>query len=561
MKMTYKKRLDALRAALPDNNTCFVIPRTDAYQGEYIRACDERLAWLTGFTGSAGTCLVLPDKAILFTDGRYTLQAAQQIDTNIFQILDSTHHKVTDYIGDRYLAFDPWLLTLKQQDTYTSQGITLIPVVNPIDKLWHDRPTPVTASAYLHSVAYTGEATPDKVQRVLSKIPEGIDALLMTSPESVNWLLNIRGDEVDHTPVVLCYGILYRDGRIEVVLESATLPKEITAFASQITLEALSEKLADKRVTTDFSTTPVQLKISNAFFVNSSDPCTYLKAIKNNIEIEGARDAHVYDGTAVCTTFAHAKDFVDELDIIEKLEKNRAKHDTFKDSSFDTIAGVGANGAIIHYRATEETNKPVMPTSMILIDSGGQYLEGTTDITRTIVTGQPTPEQCTHYTLVLKGLVSLSTLQWPKGKAGRDIDVQARAALWSHGLDYAHGTGHGVGSFLSVHEGPQGISHRNTVALEQGMILSIEPGYYLEGAYGIRLENLVVVQPSARYQGFLCFETLTLCPFERKLIQKSMLTLDELDWLNAYHKSVFDKLNSHMSMMDSVWLSEACATL
>jgi Xaa-Pro aminopeptidase len=560
MNMMYKERLQQLRQILPEG-AGFLLPRTDAFQGEYIRPCDERLKWLTGFTGSAGMCYVQDNKATLFVDGRYTLQARQQVDTSLFDIVDVTKVPLSEFLSGNTVAFDPWLITLKQRDTYKSKGIELKYIDNPIDKLWKEgRPVASAGQAYPHELKFSGEAYQNKISMILRDLDKEYDAVLLTKPESVNWLLNIRGDDIPHTPIVLCYAVVYKDGSVDLLLEAERIPQDIDVRAT--TLDELPQRLKDKSVITDFSVTPVWFEhnLKDTFFTHADDPCALPKACKNEVELAGARLAHLKDGTAVCSTLAKAKEFQDELDIIARLEENRAKQENFKDSSFDTIAGINENGAIIHYRATSETNRKATHNCMILIDSGGQYLEGTTDITRTICLGEPTQQQRFHYTLVLKGLIALSSAKWPKGLTGRDIDAFARAALWQEGLDYAHGTGHGVGAFLSVHEGPQGISKRSEVALESGMIVSIEPGFYLEGEYGIRLENLAIITPS-EHTDFLCFETLTRCPFDKRLIDKDILTKHELQWINNYHKKVFDAINPRISMMDAVWLSESCAAL
>lgn len=575
----------------------FIVPRADEHQGEYVPECSERLSWLTGFTGSAGSALVLKDTAHLFVDGRYTLQAAEQTDTSIFTIEDLVTNPPSKWLksdpaGNRRIAIDPWLHTASQvrvlKDALESRNRELIMLDhNPVDQIWADRPSPPLEQVLIHDIAYAGVEAKDKLAAISLRISEkGANAFVATDPASIAWAFNIRGNDVPHTPLPLGFAI-FRTGALPLLfMDKRKMPVETEAYLNQLaelrppaTLEDAIAVLANgKAVGIDPAVTADRIRQiveeSGGSVVSMPDPAGLNRACKNEAEIRGTRNAHIRDGAAIVSFLAwldsKAPGELDEILAVEKLETFRREtgekfQRPLREISFDTISGFGPNGAIIHYRVNEDTNRPFESGSLYLVDSGGQYEDGTTDITRTVSIGTPTDEMRKHYTLVLKGLIAISILRFPPNTRGMDIDPFARAALWQHGLDYAHGTGHGVGSYLSVHEGPQRIARTGTVELREGMIISNEPGYYREGEYGIRLENLILVRPAEMpldgEKDMHSFETLTLAPFDTRLIDKALLERSEIDWINAYHDRVRHELMPLLDKSDKDWLRSATRKL
>lgn len=550
-----------------------LIPRTDEFQGEYISPSSERLQWLTGFTGSAGFAIVTQDKAAFFTDGRYTLQAQEEIPAtyelyNTMQLSPSQwakeHIKTTDAVG-----FDPWLVTEKQLQAF---GQNLIPLsTNPIDALWETRPTPPHDFIELHPLQFSGESSESKRMRVASSLPT--DQVLLTACDSVAWLLNIRGHDIPYTPMVHSYCLLKKDGSFDLFVNLNKINGQIFNYLRENNGRAIeiSQILSHLNKTEgscliDPSTAPYQivksLEEAPCTLIRGKDPCALPKAIKNKVELQGAQDAHIQDGLALCRFMAWLeneplKGETTELSASKKLAEFRQEGTYFKDFSFETISGFGPHGAIIHYRVSEESDLPLTTPGIYLVDSGGQYLTGTTDVTRTLAFGSPTKDQKEKYTRVLKGHIALAKATFPEGTTGEQLDSLARQYLWEVGTDYAHGTGHGVGSYLNVHEGPQSISKRgSTVPLSAGMILSNEPGYYKEGAYGIRIESLVHVVESQKHKGYLSFETFTLAPFDLKLFDMSLLDSEEIKWIQSYHDRILEVLAPHLDQETKTWLQK-----
>lgn len=539
----------------------YIVPSVDPYQSEYPPACYRRLEWLTGFTGSMGIAIVLKDSAAFFTDGRYTLQAKEQVSDD-YEHINIIKEQPWQWLRGKalHLGYDPWLHHTQEINNY---GNLVEVEQNLIDSLWEDRPASPASRLEAHGIVYAGVSSHDKITQVTDIITKaGADACILTAPESVCWLLNIRGRDVPNTPLVLGFAILYRDGNIEWFVENkrlgSALPTSVVVYPLSLLskrIEQLKEAsvLIDKRSPIWFTT-----RLSNAIIAD--DPCALLKACKNPIEIAGMRNCHIRDGAAV-TKFLYwleehyNKQNITEISAAEKLLEFRKKNDWFVMPSFDTISGHGSNGAIVHYRATEKTSRTLTGGHLYLLDSGGQYFDGTTDITRTVALGAPTEEQKDRFTRVLKGHIALAGVVFPKGTTGSAIDVLARQHLWQIKLDYDHGTGHGVGSFLGVHEGPQRISKvGNNIALQPGMIISNEPGYYKENEYGIRIENLVIVVDKGN--GFYGFETLTMAPIDTKLIDFDLLNEAEKYWLSNYHDEVYEKLSPYLSQQERVWLKE-----
>jgi len=567
----------------------FVVPRADEHQGEYVPPSGQRLAWLTGFTGSAGLAVVLRDRAALFVDGRYTLQAAAQIDTQLFEI----HHLIDEppapWIGSvlakgAVLGYDPWLHTPNEIERFRAAadkaGAVLRAVSeNPLDRAWSERPAAPLAPVVPHSERFAGESAQSKRARLGQALAEeGTTAAVLTMPESVAWLLNIRGGDVPHTPLPLSFAILRRDGSVTLFIDRRKLvPGLERHLGNGVTimppeelgpgLDALAAEGGPIQVdpATAASWVVGRLEAAGADIRRAADPCLLPKACKNPVELEGTRAAHRRDGAALTRFLAWLaseapKGGLREIAASDRLETIRREGEHFRDLSFSTISGAGSNGAIVHYRATPETEKRLEPGTLYLLDSGAQYLDGTTDVTRTVAIGAPTQEMRDRFTRVLKGHIALALARFPKGTTGTQLDGFARRALWQKGLDYDHGTGHGVGSYLGVHEGPQRISKApNAQALLPGMIVSNEPGYYKTGAYGIRIENLVVVQPAedAAEREMLGFETLTLAPIDRNLIATSLLADDEIAWLDAYHARVRETLTPLVDRETVRWLAEA----
>jgi Xaa-Pro aminopeptidase len=572
----------------------FLVPHEDEHQNEYLPAANDRLAWATGFTGSAGAAVILKDKAAVFVDGRYTLQVKDQVDSQLFEIRDLVEGGVPAYLetatgrGQR-IGYDPRLHSpdalARLREAAAKAGAELTPVNdNPLDRAWGQaRPPQPTAPVVPHPAEYAGEDSNAKRARVGQAVAaRGGDAAVLTAPSSIAWLFNVRGGDVIRSPLPLGQAILNKDGTARLFLDPAKVTPELPAWlGNQVRLETpddLPQALAELKgqsVVVD----PAQssawyfdtLAQAGADVIRADDPCALPRACKNGVEIQGTRNAHIRDGAAL-TNFLHwaategQTSPPDEITAVRKLEAFREATGALKDLSFDTIAGAASNGAIVHYRPTERLNKRTEVGSLLLIDSGAQYLDGTTDVTRTVAIGEPTAEMRQRFTLVLKGHLALAAIRFPAGTTGSAIDVLARAALWMRGLDYDHGTGHGVGSYLGVHEGPQRISKApNHVALRPGMILSNEPGYYKEGGYGIRIENLQVVTAAAPIPGgerpMLGFETLTLAPIDRRLVDRDLLTADERAQLDAYHARVRDVIGPLVEPQVRSWLTDVTAPI
>ncbi len=568
----------------------FLVPRADEHQGEYVPPRAARLAWLTGFTGSAGLAIVLADKAAIFVDGRYTLQVRSQTDGSLFEPRHSTEQPPEDWIKANLpkggkLGYDPWLHTpvgLKHlRKAVAAAGGELVALEgSPLDAVWVDQPPAPIAPAIALDIRFAGRSSQDKRESIgRSLADQKVEAAVLSGPDSIAWLLNIRGADVPRTPFALGFAILHKDGAVELFMDRRKFTPGLDAhLGNRVAInppEAFGKALdrlgqAKARVMVDPQSAPSwavdRLKAAGAEIVEGDDPCLLPKARKNEVELAGTRSAHRRDGLAV-TRFLNwlsheaPKGKVDELTAAAKLADFRRDGEYFRDFSFDTISGAASNGAIVHYRSTEATNRPLKKGELYLVDSGAQYLDGTTDITRTVAIGKPTAEMKDRFTRVLKGHIALGMARFPRGTTGSALDALARYSLWQAGLDYDHGTGHGVGSFLSVHEGPQRISKApNRVALEPGMIVSNEPGYYKTGAYGIRIENLVMVVEDPRpgdERPMLAFETITMAPIDRHLIDKKLLTQDEIAWLDAYHARVRAALLPKADKETAAFLEEA----
>ena len=533
-------------------------PRGDEYLNEYVPPHNERLHWLSNFSGSAGAAVILQNHAALFTDGRYLLQAGKEC-APLFEVRDSTKETPGDFakLHDcKNIGYDPRLHSVKAienlQKSLHGTNIELVAITqNPVDLLWHDRPLPMHRPGFVHDAAFAGVSADDKIKSIAAQLQtNNADALLVTDPTAVAWLLNVRGFDIPHMPVLLSTAILYANGRVDWYVDAAKISDGIRQFFDGGNVKIMNSSFAwdnalqGKNILIDPDITPTNyialLQAAGLTIVHGADPVQLAKACKNETEIAGMRAAHGRDAVAVkqCLQWLNDNDDWDELGVVEKLRSLRSQQNLFLDESFSTIAGVGANGAVIHYRADEATNKSRQDGTLLLLDSGAHYLDGTTDITRTIALGTPTSEQRRNYTLVLKGHIALMTANFPEGTTGAQLDSLARQFLWQAGLDYTHGTGHGVGFCLSVHEGPQTISKRGNVALLPGMVVSIEPGYYKEKEYGIRLENLAVVEIAtnlgSEQNKFYCFSCLTKVPFDERLIDRDSLTPGEKSWLESY---------------------------
>jgi Xaa-Pro aminopeptidase len=589
------KHVPLIRKAMADQGLDgFVTPHEDEHQNEYLPAANDRLAWATGFTGSAGAAVILKDKAAIFVDGRYTLQVRDQVDQGVFEIRDLVEGGVPAYLEAAapkggVIGYDPRLHSPdaleKLKSAATKAGAELRPVTpNPLDAAWGAaRPPQPTAPVAPHPQEYSGEASAAKRHRLGEGLKSrGADAAVITAPASIAWLFNVRGGDVIRSPLPIGQAILNADGSARLFLDPQKVTPELPAWlGNEVRLEtpgdlphALSE-LKGKAVVVDPSLSSAwyfeALTGAGAKVQRGEDPCLLPRACKNETELTGAKRAHVRDGVAL-TRFLHwlategQDNPPDEVEAVSKLEGFREATGALKDLSFDTIAGAASNGAIVHYRPTSRLNKRAEKGSLILIDSGAQYLDGTTDVTRTVAIGEPTAEMRERFTLVLQGHLALARVKFPAGTTGSALDALARVPLWSRGLDYDHGTGHGVGSYLGVHEGPQRIAKQpNTVALRAGMIVSNEPGYYKEGGYGIRIENLqFVIEPAVPAGGerpMLGFETLTLAPIDRRLVAVEMLTDEERTQLDAYHARVLAEIGPKAPPEVATWLKDACAPL
>jgi len=593
------ERVAKLRAKMADLGIDgFLVPRADEYQGEYVPECAERMAWLTGFTGSAGVVLVMAEQAVVFVDGRYTTQLKEQVDGNVFiggDLVGEPPHKwLAAHAGPRFrLGIDPWLHTKSevaklQQALAGKNGSVTFLASNPLDEIWSNRPAEPMGKVTIQYVEQAGDLAADKLKRMAENLPSaGASSVVLTDPSSVAWAFNIRGADLPHTPHPLARAIVHADGRAELFLDEKKTGIEQRAYLGQIAqqlppsdfIARLKAAAAEGGVMLDPELAPYILggivEEAGGKVVEAGDPVRMPRATKNKAELEGTTKAHLQDGAAMVEYLywldSQEPGSITEIDAVKALEAARTRvgermQNPLKDVSFDTISGSGENAAIIHYRVTTETNRTFKANEMFLVDSGGQYVNGTTDITRTVAIGEVPDEQKRFFTLVLKGMIAISTARFPKGTRGVDLDPLARIALWKAGADYGHGTGHGVGSYLSVHEGPQRISRAAMQELLPGMILSNEPGYYRPGAFGIRIENLVYVEDSEMIEGgdrsMLGFETLTYCPIDRRLVVVDLLTDEELRWLNDYHAETREKL---LPLIDDAevrtWLKRATAPL
>ena len=589
-------RLNALRDELARRRLDgFIVPHADEHQGEYLPPHAERLAWLTGFDGSAGAAVILADRAAVFVDGRYTLQVRQQVDTALFDPQHLTEQPAGTWLaanasqGAR-IGYDPWLHTPAQLDRLRQgcgrAGAALVAAEsNPIDAVWPDQPAPPTAPVVPHDERFAGRGSAAKREAIAETLrQDGVKAAVLTQADSIAWLLNIRGGDVSHTPLPLSFAILHDDATVELFLDPAKQTPDLAAHLGNAVSVAAPPALGPALDRLGAGGARVQaapnsaaawiferLTDAGADIVRADDPCTGPKARKNEVELAGTRAAHRRDGAALSRFLAWlpgavADGALSEQAAADRLQALRAAGEHFRDLSFDTISGAGPNGAIVHYRVSAASNRTLAPGQLYLVDSGAQYLDGTTDVTRTVAIGAPTAEMCDRFTRVLKGHIALATVRFPKGTTGSQLDTLARYHLWQAGLDYDHGTGHGVGSYLGVHEGPQRISKAaGAVALEPGMIVSNEPGYYKEGAYGIRIENLVTVvpvePPAGAERELLGFETLTLAPIDRTLIDTDQLTAAEVAWLDGYHARVHEVIGPQVDDATRTWLAGATGPL
>ncbi len=596
MSMTspFMTRLTTLRGLLKcENLDGIIIPHSDEYQSEYPPEHTRRLAWLTGFTGSAGTAIVLNDQAAIFSDGRYTAQLQQQVDLSCWHCLHSLNTPPATWLAhtapkNSRIGYDPRLTSSTDLTPYQAiSTITLVPTpYNLIDKLWTPRPKLSLTPAFVHPIEYAGESSENKRKRLAQDlIHKGLEATIISDSTSIAWLLNIRGNDIPCTPVILAFAILYADASVDLFIPKEKISPPVRLWLGENirifppeTLEKRLASLSHKTIGVDPKSNAVwfcqTLTHYGAHVVELPDPCLHAKARKNLTEQEGMRIAHLYDGIALCR-FLHWLEtqhyHTTEIAATEQLKAFRAEQKDYVEDSFPAISGSGPNGAIIHYHATPDHYRHLEQNEIYLIDSGGQYRQGTTDVTRTLWTGGKTPSDSLKnvFTRVLKGNLTLARARFPVGTSGSALDVLARCALWEIGLDYDHSTGHGVGSFLSVHEGPARISKTpHTAVLEEGMVLSNEPGFYKPGAYGIRLETLMLVKPASdtalsqdSHHQFLEFETLTLVPFDRKLINPSLLGLENLYALNTYHERILTFIAPYLPTDAKKWLQEACAPL
>ena len=585
-------RLHALREAMTEPGVDgFLIPRADAHQGEYVAPCDERLAWLTGFTGSAGFCAVLVDQAGVFIDGRYTLQVRDQVDTEHFTPVNWPATQLADWLSEHMpsgseVGFDPWLHTVQDIRTLTdklaNKNIVMRPIDNLIDRIWSDRPTRPANPLTVYPIELSGQTSEQKISAITDDCDSDIDhRIILTLPDSICWLLNIRGADVTHTPIAHCFAIISNSGDVTLFTDAECAADVLGHLGSNVEIrryDGLIDYLCaypNAQYQLDPNSAPCAvmacLRQNGTNCIEAPDPCILPKARKNSAEIIGAAEAHLRDGAAMAEFLcwldqAIPQGGLTEIDVVTKLEGFRRATNALREISFDTICGSGPNGAIVHYRVTQDSNRTLHPGELLLIDSGGQYLDGTTDITRTVPVGTVGQEEKSCFTRVLQGMITMSRACWPKGLSGRDLDALARVPLWQAGLDYDHGTGHGVGAYLSVHEGPARLSRISDVPLEPGMILSNEPGYYRANAFGIRIENLIVVEAADKLEAvenrpMHQFHTLTYVPIDRRLVMVEMLSQAERDWINQYHQTTHDLLYDCVSPDCQSWLDRACAAL
>ncbi|PCI34025.1 MAG: X-Pro aminopeptidase [Alphaproteobacteria bacterium] len=590
-----RNRLLALRQSLRELDLCgFIIPHADEHQCEYTPERARRLTWLTGFAGSAGLSAITLNQGAIYVDGRYTLQVKNQVDVHDFEPLKLHEDKLEEWFlsgleqGCR-VGYDPMLHTQgwieKLSKPLADAGIELVPVVsNPIDGLWADRPESLKKPVFPQPLEFSGEKSRHKRARLGAELKaDNLKAAVLTSLDSIAWLLNIRGSDVDHSPLVLGYLILKNTGKADFFVDEDKISDEVrTHLGAGVSIKPYANFLAavkklgrgkgktKNRILLDPKQAPVAVREAlcqgGAEVVEKQDPCQLPKACKNETELNGMRAAHIRDGVAMCKFLFWfeenvASGEIDELVATDVLLKFRQNQANFRGLSFDTISGAGPNGAIVHYRSSPETNRRIKGNMLYLLDSGGQYLDGTTDLTRTLAIGKPTEEQRDRYTRVLKGHIALAQARFPVGRSGAHLDVLARKPLWDVGLDYDHGTGHGVGCYLGVHEGPQSISRMGfEVSLQPGMVLSNEPGFYKAGEYGIRIENLMIVRPS-HFEGedrpMNIFETITFVPIDTRLVNAHMMSSAEITWLNIYHAQVREKISPYLEDSELDWLVRA----
>ena len=592
MHKTFKKvptnlsiieKLSLLRKKLKEYKLdAFLVPHNDMFFNEITAPYYSRLEWITGFTGSAGFAIILKSSAVIFTDGRYSIQVEKEVNKRCFEFESITKIKPFSWLKKnrkrcKTVGFDPWLHSIEEieyQRPALTKLVTLKKVDNLIDKIWFDKPVENCKKPFLRPVKLSGKNTSFKINQVQEKLKMDKDSgFILTCPDSICWLANIRGQDIPNSPLMNCYAVVYLN-EICIYSTKKIYRNNSIQLKKNVTLKHFEHFFTDikslKKILLDRTTTPYVLTTKIIGFRRKieyvNNPITLLKALKNPTELKGAFKSHMKDGVALSRFlkwFENSRiEKLDEISLVDKLESYRKIDFSFYYNSFDTISATGSNGAIVHYRVSNESNKKIDISNLTLVDSGGQYLEGTTDVTRTIIKGRSSAEQRFYYTKVLKGLIFLSKLKWPVGLTGKELDPLARYFLWEHNLDYDHGTGHGVGAFSSVHQGPQGITKLNTVPLEPGMILSIEPGIYIKGKLGIRLENLVYVKESKnklrRNKVFLEFKTLTLVPFEKKLVERNLLSNEELSWINLYHHRIYKTLSPYLVNTEKEWLRKAC---
>ncbi len=560
----------------------YLQPVNDEYMSEYPPASNQRVAFISGFTGSAGMVAVTADKAALFTDGRYTIQAKNEVDTTVFELHNSGSLAPETWVADALssgnkVGYDPRLFTVAMvrriESVLKKKQIELVPVTNLIDPIWQERPPVPSTLLFIHQQKYAGEESASKRARIAQQlVKEKADVAVIAAPDAVCWLLNIRARDVECTPLLLASALIDREGSVRLFIDASRCSAEVSAHLGNhveicppATLENNLVGIGAEHysVLCDPASVPVwftqTLTKAGAKIIEAQDPCILPKATKNATELQGIRNAHIRDGVAIVKLLCwlDSATNVSELEVSDKLRAFRALSPLFVEPSFNTISGSGPNGAIVHYRATESSNRTLQKGELFLLDSGGQYPDGTTDITRTVAIGEPSGEHKDRFTRVLKGHIAIATARFPEGTSGSQLDVLARQPLWQAGLDYDHGTGHGVGCFLGVHEGPQRISKRGgDAALKVGMVVSNEPGYYKTGAYGIRIENLVtVIEPD---KGWLGFDTLTCAPLDNRLVDLGQLTADEKKWLNTYHAWVLKSLAVALESHERQWLELRC---
>lgn len=579
----HSSRVEQLRSAMSAHGVGgFIVPRADEWQGEFVPEYAERLKWISGFTGSGGAAVVLSDKAALMTDSRYTIQAVKEVDASVFTVVDIVQTSIAQWAADEaeqgaVIGYDPRLHTPKQLEELNAKDLTLKPVANLIDEIWSDQPAPPATQVDLFPVIIAGPTVEEKRADIAAAIKTNdLDWCVITLPDSIAWLLNIRAWDTKYIPVALSYLALDAHGHLAWFINPSRVPQHVRdALGGRIEIvhpKIMSEHLASlvkgQRVGLDFKRSPDWFRLimeeTGASVSDFQDPCIVPKAIKSFAEQKAIKDTHITDGVALTKFLAWVdrkagSDELDEFGVAEKLFEFRAQNKAFLGNSFPTISGFGANGAIVHYRAQKETSAAIDDDGLLLVDSGGQYQGGTTDITRTVAIGEPTAAMRENFTRVLQGHIGVAAAVFKPGTLGKSIDALARAPLLEAGLNYGHGTGHGVGCFLGVHEEAASLSPRGEEPLKAGMLISNEPGYYEEGAYGIRTENLVLVVK--RPDGNLGFETVSFAPIDRRLIVKDMLSNDELEWLNTYHAKVWDVLNDKLDGKDRKWLEEQVAPL